>query len=125
MSKLADMAMASQELHDAAAAIDDVANWLTRQFSSPAPKKPEPKPAPTLEQVRAVLAEKSRAGHTAAIRELLRKYGAEKLSLVDPKHYEALLKDVEGLADATSWTRASLGIRCRPLAPLPAICEAV
>ena len=48
MSKLADMAMAIQELHDAAAAIDDVANWLTRQFSSPAPKEPEPKPAPTL-----------------------------------------------------------------------------
>lgn len=101
MSKLADMAMAIQELHDAAAAIDDVANWLTRQFSSPAPKEPEPKPAPTLEQVRAVLAEKSRAGYTAAIRELLRKYGAEKLSQVDPQHYEALLKDVEGLADAT------------------------
>ena len=101
MSKLADMAMAIQELHDAAAAIDDVANWLTRQFSSPAPREPEPKPAPTLEQVRAVLAEKSRAGHTAAIRELLRKYGAEKLSLVDPQLYEALLKDVEGLADAT------------------------
>ena len=99
MSKLADMAMAIQELHDAAAAIDDVANWLTRQFSSPEPA--EPKPAPTLEQVRAVLAEKSRAGHTAAIRELLQKYGASKLSLVDPQHYEALLKDVEGLADAT------------------------
>ena len=64
MSKLADMAMAIQELHDAAAAIDDVANWLTRQFSSPDPKEPEP--APTLEQVRAVLAEKSRAGHTRA-----------------------------------------------------------
>ena len=55
----------------------------------------------SLEQVRAVLAEKSRAGHTAAIWELLRKYGTEKLSLVDPQHYEALLKDVEGLADAT------------------------
>ena len=91
MSKLADMAMAIQELHDAAVAIDDVANWLTRQFSSPAPREP----------VRAVLAEKSRAGHTAAIRELLRKYGAEKLSLVAPQHYEALLKDVEGLDDAT------------------------
>ena len=101
MSKLADMAMAIQELHDAAAAIDDVANWLTRQFSSPGPKEPEPKPAPTLEQVRAVLAEKSRAGHTAAIRVFLRKLGDEKLSLVDPQHYEALLKDVEGLADAT------------------------
>ena len=97
MSKLADMAMAIQELRDAAAAIDDVANWLSQQFSSAAPTKP----APTLEQVRAVLAEKSRAGHTAAIRELLQKYGAAKLSLVDPQHYEALLKDAEGLADAT------------------------
>ena len=105
MSKLADMASAIQELHDAAAAIDDVANWLTRQFTSAAPTEPEtepkPKPAPTLEQVRAVLAEKSRAGHTAAIRELLQKYGAAKLSLVDPQHYGALLRDAEGLVDAT------------------------
>lgn len=105
MSKLADMAAAIQELRDAAAAIDDVANWLTRQFSSAAPTEPEtepkPNPAPTLEQVRAVLAEKSRAGHTAAIRELLQKYGAAKLSLVDPQHYEALLRDAEGIADAT------------------------
>lgn len=101
MSKLADMAMAIQELHDAAATIDDVANWLTRQFSRPEPAEPEPKPAPTLEQVRVVLAEKSRAGHTVAIRELLQKYGISKLSLADPQHYEALLKDVEGRADAT------------------------
>lgn len=88
MSKLADMAMAIQELRDAAAAIDDVASWLSQQFSSTAPTepKPKPKPAPTLEQVRAVLAEKSRAGHTATIRELLQKYGAAKLSLVDPQH---------------------------------------
>ena len=51
----------------------------------------------TLEEVRAVLADKSRAGHTAEIRELLKKYGASKLSLVDPKHYEALLREVEVL----------------------------
>ena len=101
MSKLADMAMAIQELRDAAATIDDVANWLSQQFSSAAPTESEPKPAPTLEQVRAVLAEKSRTGHTGAIRELLQKYGAAKLSLVDPQHYEALLKDAEGLANAT------------------------
>lgn len=29
-----------------------------------------------------------------------RKYGAPKLSGIDPKHYEALLKDVEVLKDA-------------------------
>ena len=37
----------------------------------------------------------------AAIRTLLQKYGASKLSAVDPKHYEALLKDAEVLDDAT------------------------
>ena len=36
--------------------------------------------------------DKSRAGHTAEIRELLKKYGASKLSLVDPKHYESMLR---------------------------------
>ena len=55
------------------------------------------KSALTLEEVRAVLADKSRAGHTAEIRELLKKYGASKLSLVDPKHYESLLREAEVL----------------------------
>ena len=50
----------------------------------PAAKK-EPKPELKLEDVRAVLAEKSRAGHTAAIRTILHKYGASKLSGVDPR----------------------------------------
>ena len=49
------------------------------------------------EQVRAVLAEKSHDGKTEAVRELLQKYGAPKLSAVDPKHYPALLKDAEVL----------------------------
>ena len=48
----------------------------------------------------AVLVEKSRAGFTAEIQVLLKKYGAPKLSGIDPKHYEALLKDVEVLKDA-------------------------
>lgn len=55
------------------------------------------KPTLTLEEVRAVLADKSRAGHTAEIRELLKKYGASKLSLVDPKDYESLLRETEVL----------------------------
>ncbi|WP_296557503.1 rRNA biogenesis protein rrp5 [uncultured Acetobacterium sp.] len=48
-----------------------------------------------LEDVRAVLADKSRMGHTAAVRELLTKYGASKLSEIDPQKYPALLKDAE------------------------------
>lgn len=51
----------------------------------------------TLEDVRAVLAEKSRAGFTAQIREILVKHGAEKLSAVNPSEYQTLLKEVEVL----------------------------
>ena len=83
---------------------DYAADWLAQQFGGTPKVAGEPKapiasakPALTLEEVRAVLADKSRAGHTAEIRELLKKYGASKLSLVDPKHYEALLREAEVL----------------------------
>jgi len=50
-----------------------------------------------LEQVRAVLAEKSQDGFTAEVRGLLEKYGASKLSQIDPANFTALLSDAEGL----------------------------
>ena len=67
---------------------------------APSPADPPPK-AITLEEVRAVLAERSHDGYTDQVRGLLQKYGAEKLSGVDPKHYAALLKDAEVLGHAT------------------------
>ena len=61
-------------------------------------KEPEPKTKPvTLEQVRAVLADKSQQGLTADVRALLEKYGAPKLSQIDPASYAALLADAENL----------------------------
>jgi len=109
MSKMSEMSATIEELRKCAAAISDAANWLVEQFSS---DEPEPEAAPaepafppqrllTLEAVRAVLADKSRAGFTAQIRSLLQKYGADKLSGVDPANYKALLADAEGLIDAT------------------------
>ena len=71
MSKMSEMAATIEELRSAAAAINEVANWLAQQFNTTEEAKTPEKPALTLEQVRAVLAEKSRAGHTAAIRALL------------------------------------------------------
>ena len=47
--------------------------------------------------VRAILAEKSRAGHTAKIKKILISHGAEKLSAIDPSEYAALLREVEVL----------------------------
>lgn len=48
-----------------------------------------------IEDVRKILAYKSRLGHTAKVRELLEKYGAKKLSEIDPGNYKDLVADVE------------------------------
>ena len=107
MGKMSDMAMTIDALRNAAAAITETANYLAQLGSGGSTEKQleektlAQKPALTLEQVRAVLAEKSRAGYTANVRELLQKYGASKLSQVDPTNYEALLRDAEVLGDAT------------------------
>jgi len=70
-----------------------------------APAAPTPTPAPkkkvTLEQVRAVLAQKSHDGLTAEVRALLQKYGASKLSAIEPEYYEALLMEAEELDHAS------------------------
>lgn len=50
-----------------------------------------------IEDVRKILADKSRLGHTAKIRELLEKYGAKKLSEIDSGNYKDLVLDVEKL----------------------------
>jgi len=47
----------------------------------------------TLVEVRAVLADKSRSGFTEQIRELLEKYGAPKLSEIDPARYQNLMDE--------------------------------
>ena len=100
MGKISELDMAISDLRKAAA-INDVANTLAEMFSGAATEEaPVREPPLTLEQVRAVLAEKSRNGHTAEIRALLQKYGAAKLSLVDPVHYKDLLREVEVMTDA-------------------------
>ena len=103
MSKMSDMAATIEELRNAAVTITDVANWLTEMFSTTADEAPDAaapaEPQLTLEQVRAVLADKSRMGFTAEIRSLLQKYGAAKLSGIDPIHYKALVAEAEVLGD--------------------------
>ena len=102
MSKMSEMEATIRELRDIAASINDIANWLTGAFSGSEEAAPDPEPekALTLEEVRAILAEKSRDGFTAQIRDLLLKYGAKKLSEVDPASYKALVADAEVLGNA-------------------------
>lgn len=46
------------------------------------------------------MADKSRAGFTEQVKELLKKHGADKLSAVEPAEYKALLTDAEVLGNA-------------------------
>ncbi|MBQ6672637.1 MAG: hypothetical protein IJM73_05395 [Spirochaetales bacterium] len=66
-----------------------------------APKEqpaPEPKDEPvTFVQLRSRLSEISRRGHTAEVKELIAKYGAEKLSDIADSDYAAVLAEAEGL----------------------------
>ena len=106
MGKMSELDLCIGELRNAAQSLNSVADNLTALFGgkqSEASAQPEPKPptpkALALEAVRAVLAEKSRNGHTAEVRALLEKHGAAKLSEIDPKKYAALLAEAEVLGD--------------------------
>lgn len=101
MSKMIELDLCVGELRSAAQSLNTVADSLTALFSGSQPEtsvQPTSKPL-TLEEVRAVLAEKSRNGHTAKIRELLEKHGAAKLSEIDPQKYAALLAEAEVLGN--------------------------
>ena len=104
MGRISELELAIKDLRSAAATINEVANTLAEMFSTAsadeAPDAATPaEPQLTLEQVRAVLADKSRMGFTAEIRSLLQKYGAAKLSSIDPANYKALVADAEVLGD--------------------------
>ena len=76
---------------------DDVADEAPAAAVEPAAKPPI---TVTLEQVRAVLAEKSHDGLTEQVRGLLQKYGAQKLSAIASDRYPDLLRDAKELNDA-------------------------
>ena len=68
---------------------------------APEPQKNEPGSTKlTLEEVRKVAADKARQGFTDEVRRLIQKYGADKLSSMDPEKYEAFLKDLEVMGHA-------------------------
>lgn len=106
MSKMSELDICVGELRNAAQSLNAVADSLASLIGgntlddsvSQESMVPAPTPKPiTLEQVRAVLAEKSRDGYTTKIRELLEKHGASKLSEIDPVEYAAMLKEAEAL----------------------------
>ena len=115
MGKMSELAAELAELKRCGEVLIGLSETLTEMFSGAdeepaAETKAEEKPAKktekkqkakevTLAEVRAVLAEKSRQGHTGEVKELLAKYGADKLSGVDPAKYTDIMKEAEVLGD--------------------------
>ena len=122
MEKVSELSILVDELKKCGEALIDISEGLGDLFSGTAeeekapakkatPKKkaaeePKPESQPeeekplTLEDVRAVCADKSRKGYTAEVKAVLTKHGADKLSEVDPAEYKALLAEVEVLGNA-------------------------
>ena len=106
MRKTSELHLVIEELRNAAAALCSVAENLSTLFADQAEQSApsaqsnqKTETSLTLEAVRAVLADKSRNGHTADIRALLEKHGAARLSEIDPANYAALLADAEALGN--------------------------
>lgn len=97
--KMNELESCIKDLRNCATTLNSLADFLFESFSGEEPPKEPEVPKLTLEEVRATLANKSRAGYTAEIRVLLNKYGAQKLSEVDPQDYDSLLFDAEALGN--------------------------
>lgn len=96
---VADLRLLAESLQAVADAMAGNEPAEAPQPEPPAPaqeSKPETKLV-TLEQVRAVLAEKSQDGFTDEVRGLLEKHGAKKLSQIDPSEFSTLLAEAEAL----------------------------
>lgn len=64
-------------------------------------EKIQPEVTIRLEDIRAVLAAKSRDGYGAQVRELIAKHGGSKLSDIDSSEYATMLKETEAFGHAT------------------------
>lgn len=113
MGKMKELPILADELKKCGETLIQISDGLRELFSESSESEPTSPPAKEVsvpietenkkpeikkEQAIAVLAEKSRDGFTQEVKELLKKYGANKLSEVDPSDYEALLQEAEVLA---------------------------
>ena len=120
MSKMSNLDLLLKEIDEHASSLIEATKDLRAMFSSPEPNEEDgltntyetdesleakkeyeknhpvkEEPKITLEDVRARLAQLSRDGKTAQVKALIQKYGANKLSEVNPDDYKALLLDAE------------------------------
>lgn len=83
------------------AACDAFMEGLSEEASKEIEEAPRAREEPkvSMEMVRGVLAQKSQSGFSVEVRAIIQKYGASRLSEIDPKDYEAVLKEAEGIGN--------------------------
>lgn len=108
MEKMSELVAELAELKHCGEELIRISEILTDMFSSDDAEskedatnalKAEEKQV-SLEEVRIVLAEKSISGHRDDVKALLNKYGADRLSSIEPSKYAALLADAKVIGNA-------------------------
>lgn len=94
-----EFAESMKALCDAVEAESGTPSEVVKETTESEPSEPE-QPSVSREEVRAVLAKKSRAKHTQEVRDLIKEFGADCLSDVDPKYYAELMRRAEEIKDA-------------------------
>ena len=95
MSNMSELATIKAELLSCSTVLKSSADNLREIAHTWDESEQPPAPNLTLADVRTVLAQKSAEGHTGKVHDLLRKYGADRLSQVDARHYAAMLAEAE------------------------------
>lgn len=105
--EMSDLDLQIKELRSCGETIIEIANTLAGMFSSQAAEDAPPKEKPkalTLEEVRHRMTVIAQAGHSAEVKALITKYGARKLSDIDPSKFEGLLKEADALGKPEAGT---------------------
>lgn len=92
--------MNSNQLLEIAEKLAALADSIRSACNETTEKPKSNKPTVTLEQVRCVLADKSKDGLIDEVKTLIRKYGADRLSEISPDYFPDMLKEAEGLGHA-------------------------
>ena len=104
MSKIKLFLQVVEDVQALADSLQELAVAMQTYQAEPQVEAPEPpvetKPEvkqPTLEEVRGLLARKSKEGKSSEVKALIEKYGDTRLSDVPTENYAALVADAEGL----------------------------
>lgn len=119
MSKTKEYVESLREFHEAIVRLEEAIRSLNETLNriddqhqqNDIQDVPKPDIKADLAAVRGMLAKQASKGYTKEIKELLKKFKAEKLSDVDPKDYQDLYYSAESL---DKWVR-QLITRCYPL----------